>query len=1133
MSLKAAVETKATTPTPARPFTPARSPLLQRKCACGGSAGAGGDCGECQKKKSPLQRSAADTGRVNSVPPVVQDVLRSPGQPLDGSTRGFMESRFGHDFSQVRIHNDTRSHESAQTVHAHAYTVGQEIVFASGKYNPHSQTGRHLLAHELSHTIQQRGLQRAAVDGIQIDGSPESSHLEREADSAAHAALQGDRPALFPTASRPMLSRAAEGTVKPAKGKKAKPKSSSMGPHTVTPTEVFTTEVEGVEGSIEEFTVDPFYLPATKGPKAFAIYDKMAGKALETTVEIQSSGRTKTALWQCRPATDELRDLWLQKVGWTKAAADDLWERSGGDKTFPQVGGKTCQMDHIVELQIGGTNPPENIQPLDAAQNQSSGGTIKRELESLAIGISSDTELSSGTAKQLKLRFASVRQVGTPEKLPTSCPVKAPARTCLGVEECATKLEVEKTATGDVKVARVDYAVTAGGRPPTNIKVPVTFASRAAEVVAIEGDSENEGAATLIPGLLLTKLGHRRSTTAKPDVIQARIDNRDKTRLPISLSPDAKPIELRVAADGNLTLDPAAKKGGMGFTYKYLSPGRITEIGFDESGEASWKGTITPGVPLLGQLGVEHAKGSLLVTTGLEEETLKKLSFLGMRVTKAQVRLHLAPEFKPDGIVEAQIGAEDDPLAKASLTLGADAIGLVAQGKLNVNIPKMKKAETEVTYKGGGERNEWSAKIEIKSEDIQLGSGISVTGGFEGQIEKGQINFVGKINATFPGDNTAELGLRKESAGYILFGGGTFNFPRLDPVTVGVKYNLAKDLLVATGKTGFKVPALGLAGRLDHVEFVMAKDKPLAVSGKGDLDFKKGKAEGRVDVQLHPTGKFTGKGSLSYAIKPNIIVTGTVELNKEEKLRVTGELLITRYEIFKQYGDKKDLFTLNVPIPIPGLSIGTSGVVFRIGGGVGVAYSFGPGVIEPLKFAPGFDPLESDPKLELVVTGTVKVPASATLSAFITGSLAVQVDILVGSAGAEGGLRLQGDLILSAGAFANLDAAYKEKKLTAKIVAGLDTKLLLGLSLSAFARAWAGAFGITGEVRKDWALAQKTIDTRIGFYLSAPFEYADDTGIKLPEAKDITLKKPEITEENLKRILGEIFGGASEKKSES
>ena len=510
-------------------------------------------------------------------------------------------------------------------------------------------------------------------------------------------------------------------------------------------------------------------------------------------------GKTKTALWQLRPQTDDLRDIWLEKVGWAKSTADDLWERSGGDKTFPQVGGKTCQMDHIVELQIGGSNVPQNIQPLDAAQNQSSGGAIKGELQTLALAISNDSTLSSGGAQQIKLRFQDVTQVGTPEKLPASCPAKVPTRTCLAVEDCATKLKVEKSETGAVTVARADYPVTAGGRPPTNLKVPVTFATRATEIVLIETDSQNASAATLIPGLLLTNLAHRKGTTTKPDAIEARIDDRDKTRLPISIDPSAKPLHLNVATDGNLTLNPADKKGGIAFTYKYLSPGTIREIGFDESGETSWKGTIRPSIPFLGDLDIEYSKNSLVVTKGLDEATLQQRSILGMHLTKAKIQLQLAPQFRPEGVVEAQLGSGDAPIAKASLKVSADSIGLIAAGQLKVNIPKMQTAEANVSYKGGEGRDEWKTDIHIKSEDINLGSSVAVSGGFHGFIEKGDIKFAGKINATFPGDNTAELGLAKGGDGWVLFGGGTFHFPNLDPTTVSVQYFLAKDRMIDQG----------------------------------------------------------------------------------------------------------------------------------------------------------------------------------------------------------------------------------------------------------------------------------------------------------------------------------------------
>src|SRR6267154_6327812 len=101
--------------------------LLQRKCACGQHTIAGGECDECGKKQLSLQRATRNsapqtrtseletrnsefkTRNPDGVPPIVHEVLRSPGQPLDRATRSFMEPRFGHDFSRVRVHTDTRS----------------------------------------------------------------------------------------------------------------------------------------------------------------------------------------------------------------------------------------------------------------------------------------------------------------------------------------------------------------------------------------------------------------------------------------------------------------------------------------------------------------------------------------------------------------------------------------------------------------------------------------------------------------------------------------------------------------------------------------------------------------------------------------------------------------------------------------------------------------------------------------------------------------------------------------------------------------------------------------------------------------------------------------------------------------
>jgi hypothetical protein len=109
-----------------------------------------------------IARSALSEQPIEA-PPIVHDVLRSPGQPLDPSTRALMEPRFGHDFSQIRVHADAQASDSARAVNARAYTVGRHIAFASNEYAPDSIEGQRLLAHELTHVVQQ-GAPTGTVD---------------------------------------------------------------------------------------------------------------------------------------------------------------------------------------------------------------------------------------------------------------------------------------------------------------------------------------------------------------------------------------------------------------------------------------------------------------------------------------------------------------------------------------------------------------------------------------------------------------------------------------------------------------------------------------------------------------------------------------------------------------------------------------------------------------------------------------------------------------------------------------------------------------------------------------------------------------------------------------------------------
>ena len=158
---------------PSQSTTSTSSGLLQRKCD------------KCRKKKPLLQRSAV--GPVpETVPTIVHEVLRSPGQPLDPGTRAFMEPRFGHNFGKVRVHKDARASESAKAVNALAYTVGSDLVFDPLFYRPGTDAGRALLAHELTHVVQQRNLSYPDVSRNLALG-PIHSPFEQEAQEYARS----------------------------------------------------------------------------------------------------------------------------------------------------------------------------------------------------------------------------------------------------------------------------------------------------------------------------------------------------------------------------------------------------------------------------------------------------------------------------------------------------------------------------------------------------------------------------------------------------------------------------------------------------------------------------------------------------------------------------------------------------------------------------------------------------------------------------------------------------------------------------------------------------------------------------------------------------------------------------------
>jgi len=134
--------------------------------------------------------------------PVHEVVGSGGGSPIEPGAKSFLEERMGHDFSDVRVHTGGKADESARSISAQAYTVGTDVVFRSGAYQPETPGGRHVLAHELAHVVQQKA---GPVAGTPAPGGISISHptdaFEQAAERSAAMAMSGPAPSPVPAAA--------------------------------------------------------------------------------------------------------------------------------------------------------------------------------------------------------------------------------------------------------------------------------------------------------------------------------------------------------------------------------------------------------------------------------------------------------------------------------------------------------------------------------------------------------------------------------------------------------------------------------------------------------------------------------------------------------------------------------------------------------------------------------------------------------------------------------------------------------------------------------------------------------------------------------------------------------------------
>ena len=949
-----------------------------------------------------------------SAPPIVD-----AGRPLDQGTRSSMESGFGRDFSHIRVHDDARAHDNARALGARAYAAGDNIVFGEGAYRPESSSGRALIAHELAHSVQQGGVQMKA-DGPM----PPAADAELEA--------QADRAAVAVTAGRaaPALSRIGTPAVFRAKTDDPAPSGSAAsadaGPAAGLPSGWTIIEPKPANPGTDRLVVavSGFTLPEVKGrgPWVQQVYDMHKPDRLIFSPIFKGKGATVDTydnVAAYKEGSEKYKTIWLNKYGFTTlkslaagfktAAANNAdlktkiekKEVAGILKGFgkERLTDAKCDIDHIVEKQLQGTSSPANLQLLGSAKNQASGRETYQQLVGL-VGMLKGTDY--GHVRELQLRFVDGISVK---------PDTDPNDGSQIIEEALRNKIVTGTDAVPANVEGDPVTMTAGGAPET-MKVRPTGPT------PIDFNFKR-----IVPGMRLTSYSRTKKKGAGvPDDIEAVLDGKlvkttGKTSELVQLDAILQKETPAVAAkpsDGAeegkeanerrvVKLRKTKQNEKIEFHYPYLSPGWIKpEI--DDAGNVRGTGVIKSSIPMLGDLGINFGPDLLEARVPIQASKLKS-PIPGLRFTEGAFALQLSPNFVPSGTVKFEIGPKGKPIILGDVTAKIAGGAFLAEGTIvpGVGIPGVKEASGKVRFHS---EQGWSGELKINSTSVP-NTVIDVRVLMAQKGDKLDIEAEGGAKVTV-NDKTFDLTAKWADGSITYRGAARWEKPFKIIDAIEAKFYYRDGYLKVTGGGAFTFRNQWKGDiTLTYERFSGGGVKVEGVANV-DVETKDKKGKGSLKGGIDERGRLFGTGTIIYQLTPTIQPKLTVELSRENHLRITGAVTLGPYKIFDRYPKdgkgERDLFKIttpgfSIPTPIPAVR-----AYVKFYAGVGYSVFFGPGMVESVKISGSFDPLEENPNITADLNARFVCEAGFGLKGEFGAILGV--DVLFGAGDVHGTIKV-------------------------------------------------------------------------------------------------------------------------------
>jgi hypothetical protein len=1091
------------TQTPVKPVTGLIGSSVQRKCS---------DCEEEEKSKMPLMRKAQGGG-YSASPALVSQLgsSKGSGNPLPKVTRNFMERAFSTDFAKVRIHTGSEAAKMSQGISAKAFTHGSDIYFNQGQYDPHSPAGKHLLAHELTHVVQQGdGVAPKLIQRKDNVSGPTTSGSKEIASNNAGALFQNGDDYIIRLDQIKLKSYAYKAYVNKLMGK----------------------------GHVFHRSKEARNTHQDTAWKSAAKIDAVDFEQL-----YQAPGKTVLDLRLKNGKGDTVNGT-IEKI--KEQVTRPFWNASGDPQKY--------DIEHAVDWQVVGDNDivddAGNLMLLDMSTNRSLGSTVNQSIITSADSIIEKYNSSlSGRDKKLPMAKSKIKDENA-----------AMVRfydiiyNFVGDKFYESKTDFKSLITKDFKFMMQGSPEVFSPKliTLTNNAIPhpdKNYSLKNKE--AIEGNFPQQnndkgdkcGDWLVISSFKEDKLSSLNLELVKNDKGKSIKSDAVKKSAALSI---AKPVlnhrlEYEISKEDLRARFKEKFKDDYG-ELKHMSPidlaGEPTINGFNVSAKAKVKPTLSFFKDADMDFGLEN--GSYTIQSHIKSDQLAKNFPAPFKIDSCNVDISASSEkgLTIGGGLKFNLGN----FGTGELKGGMDN-GVNLKGDFNFNAKLFKPAKVGFEYAN----DTWSINGEIGIPDKKI-PGIK-NAHFTVNYKKGEITATGSAFLNVPGlRRNIDLKARYADGNFELEAETTLDkLPGIKSGTVTVLIRSKEGADIQLRVQGKAIPNLPNVPNLTTELDFLYDNGVFDISTK--VQYSKGRFSGEIqagvtnqalDDKGKPVGKpddahpvIYGYGKLEAVIFKDNKGTVEVRLTPKGDVLVAGQIQICDIKPFGEgYNFKEDLLkfpTIKLPLAgIPGISLSA-----EIDGGVFFTFNWQPLVLKLLQL----DLVETDIKhldtAQLNITGSVGSMARAEVYMAINVGLEAQALIakLTGKIGGEAGVSVEAEAGGDLKANWSADHGLQFEEIQAHINVMPKAMFRLTGSVSVDLDLWIKTINLYYH---QWIFAEKSLDINgLSLIVDFPIKFDKDNGIIMPDLKSMQVQKPEFSGEKGKQILDNALNGDAKKEEEA